>query len=204
MQFKRFVLVSDPNRNKLSNAALRVLGLVLPFWSQSESGSAALCFSFRRATKTRAGGKWKELVNANIAFKLGKLGYKGRMGNHPATCESVQRESPALAAQHPMQLAQGQQRCGTTGWGWQWGGIEGTQGWDNGQSPARARRTWWGAPGLPAAWQEGMEGQQELVTVGRHQAHQQVEVRSTRSWSEGKIQRRHLYALGREKHIWVL
>lgn len=72
--------------------------------NQSFSGSAALCFSLRRATKTRAGGKWKELVNANIAFKLGKVGYKGRTGNHPATCESVQREAPALAAQHPMQL----------------------------------------------------------------------------------------------------
>lgn len=40
----------------------------------------------------------------NIAFKLGKVGYKGRMGNHPATCEPAQRESPASAAQHSMQL----------------------------------------------------------------------------------------------------
>lgn len=106
MQFKRFVPVRDPQRNKLSNAAPGVLGPVFPFWSQSESssGSAAFCFSFRRATKTRAGGKWKELVNANIAFKLGKVGYKGRMGNHPATCESVRRQSSASAAQHPTQL----------------------------------------------------------------------------------------------------
>lgn len=32
------------------------------------------------------------------------MGYKGRTGNHPATCESVQRESAASAAQHPKQL----------------------------------------------------------------------------------------------------
>lgn len=141
-------------------------------------GLQALCFSFRRATKTRSGEKWKELVNANIAFKLGKVGYKGRTGNHPATCESVQRESPASAAQHPQQLPRAS-RGGTMGWGWQWGGIQVAQGWDDGRSPARARRAWWGASGLPAAWQEDVEGQQGLDTAGKHQTHQQVELRST-------------------------
>lgn len=104
------------------------------------------------------------------------------MGNHPATFESVQRQSPASTAQHPMQLPRASR--GVV----QWDEVSSEVGskWHRAETMGRALpepgELREGHLGFLQAGQEGMEGQQELDTVGRHQAEQQSgdqEVRST-------------------------
>lgn len=64
------------------------------------------------------------------------------MGNHPATCESVQREPPALAGQHPMQLPRASKGVVQRDEVGREVGSKSHRAETTGQSPARARRAW--------------------------------------------------------------
>lgn len=123
------------------------------------------------------------------------------MGNHPATFESVQRQSPASAAQHPMQLPRASK--GVV----QWDEVSSEVGskWHRAETMGRALpepgELREGHLGFLQAGQEGMEGQQELDTVGGTKQNSSQEIRrsgalnhETRGRFKGDV-----YAVGREK-----